>query len=440
MSGDGHRAPPRTWREVPLRFVLADVDDRGGGSSDDLLSVSQRHGVVPRRDLVQGEARADTLTHYKRCHRDDIVLNRMSAYHGALGVAPQDGTVSPDYSVLRVDSRYSPHFVAYVLRSHWGRDQMAARVRGIGGVEAGGNVRTPRLNFSDLGLIAPSFPDIAHQQLIAGFLDRECERIETTLAALHELWAHARHARDVRLEERLLALRSEWPLRKLAWDTSLLGGFAFKSEAFVHDPGAGVRLVRGTNVTPVGIRWDDVVYWPHERIDEATRFELRSGDLIVGLNRPWVSGGLRTAIIEDGDLPALLLQRVGCIRPRAGVQLSTRYLQLWMQTAHFRTEVGDDAAVTFPMLEPDRLLAYRVPNPPVDVQAALVGAAAKMSTGLLALGSEIDNEKSALVEYRDALITEAVTGQLDIVKLTGFEMAERVSAVRERAPSEVLAQ
>lgn len=364
--------------------------------------------------------------------RGDLLFSRTGSLGTVYAHRTDEAAAFAGYLVrVRPDPRRSsPLFLAYWASSADCQRQIAA-----------GAIRSTIDNFNAnkvANLVVP-FVRLGKQHAIAEFLDRECARIDETLGALGELLSRAEQARAAHLEERLIALRSGWPLRKLAWDTSLLGGFAFKSEAFVHDPDAGVRLLRGTNVTPRGTRWDEIVYWPHERTHETMRFELRAGDLVVGLNRPWVRGGLRTAIIESSDLPALLLQRVGCIRPRAGVELNMRYLQLWMQTSHFRAEVRDDAAVTFPMLEPDRVLAYRVPAPPPEMQATLVQAAADRSTGVLALRSEIDKATSALTEYRDALITEAATGHLDMVKLSDTQMAERLAAVREGEQPEVLA-
>ncbi len=423
---------PSIHESYRLRDVL--TPRREPPHPDDEIVTAFRDGQVTLRSCrrTEGFTEAAQEVGYQRVQRGDLVVHAMDAFAGAIGVSDSTGKCSPVCQVLVPIPEVDARFIAYVLREGARSGYIQSLARGI-------RERSTDFRWSQAKDVWIPLPDARTQVAVVKFLDRECTRINATLTALTELLLHAEQGRAAQLEERLFALRSEWPLRKLAWDTNLLGGFAFKSEAFVHDPDAGVRLLRGTNVTPRGTRWDDVMYWPHERIHEATKFELHSGDLVVGLNRPWVRGGLRTAIIEDRDLPAFLLQRVGCIRPRPGVDLNMRYLQLWIQTSHFRTEVGDDAAVTFPMLEPDRVLGYRVPIPPVDKQAKLVDVAARMSAGLLALSSEIDKAISALADYRDALIVEAVTGQLDVVRLSDSEMAEGLDAVRSRNSPEVLA-
>jgi type I restriction enzyme S subunit len=137
---------------VPFRFLAREVDERVGAQQLPLLAVTIHAGVVRRDTLTEDLPRAEDLSNYKRCQRGDIVLNRMRAFQGALGVAPEEGIVSPDYAVLRTRDDVNPRFIAHVLASPWGVSEMAARLRGIGGT-ANGAVRTPRINVRDLGSI-----------------------------------------------------------------------------------------------------------------------------------------------------------------------------------------------------------------------------------------------------------------------------------------------
>ena len=43
-----------------------------------------------------------------------------------------------------------------------------------------------------------------------------------------------------------------------------------------------------------------------------------------------------------------------------------------------------------------------------------------------------------LVSYRDALITEAVTGKLDVTRVSDSQMDESLAAVRENETPEIL--
>lgn len=121
---------------TPVKYLYDVQDDRAGGDSElPLLSVSISRGVLPRSELVDGDPRADDLSNYKRCSPDDIVINRMSAYQGAVGISRTEGVVSPDYLVLRPRSGTEPRFLSYLIKSAWFIGEMSSRVRGIGSID-----------------------------------------------------------------------------------------------------------------------------------------------------------------------------------------------------------------------------------------------------------------------------------------------------------------
>lgn len=294
------------------------------------------------------------------------------------------------------------------------------------------------LSGSALGCVSVSVPPLATQVSIADFLDGESARTAAVTAELTSFASATDALAAADAERLLLTAQSRSPRRRLSWEMTITGGFAFQSETFVHEKERGTRLLRGINVRASGTHWEDVVYWPHARTREAARFKLRTGDLVIGLNRPWISGGLRCAIIEPGDLPALLLQRVACLRPRQDSSVDARYVQLWLQTSHFRQAVRDDAAVTFPMLDPGRLMSYRIPVPSSNEQRQIVAACQANAERASAVRLEAQLTIEGLAEYRDALITEAVTGRLDVTRLSEAQLDESLNAVREGEAPEVL--
>lgn len=99
-------------------------------------------------------------------------------------------------------------------------------------------------------------------------------------------------------------------------------GYAFKSSEFATD-GRGVRLLRGDNIAPGSTRWDRTEYWPPNEVVD-TRYELRPGDVVLAMDRPWIESGLKFATIRDSDVPAYLVQRVA--RLRAIGETDQRYL------------------------------------------------------------------------------------------------------------------
>lgn len=160
-------------RKVPLRFVLREVDERVGTADSELplLSVSISSGVGRRSTDSKGQVASDDLSNYKICRSGDIVLNRMRAFQGALGVADEDGVVSSDYAVLRPQNGL-PRYFHHTMRAPWFVGEMTRKLRGIGDPTSA-NVRTPRINVSDLGLIEVPLPGKQEQHGVVAALDRE---------------------------------------------------------------------------------------------------------------------------------------------------------------------------------------------------------------------------------------------------------------------------
>jgi type I restriction enzyme S subunit len=173
MKGAGVR-----WLgKIPAKRLFQEIDRRlGQAEPPPLLSVSIHHGVRERSDLTDRESRADIFVRYKLCEAGDIVINRMRAFQGAIGISPMRGIVSPDYAVLRMNASVSARFFHHLFRSSWLVGEITARLRGIGSSELG-NVRTPRINIQDLGEIRLDLPPLSEQRAIADFLDVRTQSI-----------------------------------------------------------------------------------------------------------------------------------------------------------------------------------------------------------------------------------------------------------------------
>jgi type I restriction enzyme S subunit len=167
---------------IKFRWLAKEVDIRNSVDIDyPLMSVSQTKGVVPRSELMGNEGRAESLENYKVCTPGQIVINRMSASSGALGIARQGGLVSPDYAVMQPTDLVLCEYLEFVMRSNWFIGEMVARLKGIGAGGESASVRTPRINISDLGDVEIRIPSVAKQLEIARFLEKEIDRVDDAI-------------------------------------------------------------------------------------------------------------------------------------------------------------------------------------------------------------------------------------------------------------------
>lgn len=106
---------------------------------------------------------------------------------------------------------------------------------------------------------------------------------------------------------------TEWPNVRLGDHVDLTVGFAFKSKQFTENSD-DVRLVRGANIGQGSLKWDQERRFPVQRYDEFDKYHLRPGDVVLAMDRPWISAGLKWAVVSDAEVPALLVQRVARLR------------------------------------------------------------------------------------------------------------------------------
>lgn len=166
-----------------------------------------------------------------------------------------------------------------------------------------------------------------------------------------------------------------YKLVKLGKIARISTGFPFKGEQYSTE---GVRVVRGENVTEGSLRWDSVKCW-NEEFDQADKYSLKDGDVVIGMDGSKV--GKNRARIKKNDLPLLLAQRVALIRNN---ELSNQnFLYYLIKAKRFEEYVERiQTGSSVPHISQQQIAEYLVPFIPIDVQK-------KISDLLLSLDSKI---------------------------------------------------
>lgn len=384
-----------------------------------LLSVSEYYGVKPRSEAYDGnaaESRADSLEGYRIVMPGDLVMNYMLAWKGAYGLSAHAGITSPAYAVFDVDvSKVDRRFLHHRTRSRDMQIEFKARSKGI--IES-------RLRLYPDALLAMEvdIPDLPTQKRIAKFLDRETARIDELIAKKERLVSLLEERGDAAREE---LLWGHGPSTKLGHHVSILPGYAFASTNFSENPD-DVRLLRGANVGVNEVRWDDVVYWPVADIQGLQRFQLKAGDIVMGMDRPWISGGIRVAEITEDDLPCLLLQRVCKIDPRA--TLSVRFLKAILESRKFIAYFEPIlTGVSVPHISGDQISNFRFPFVDREEQESRMTKLEQITLSIAPITRSTQKSIDRLIEYRSALITAAVTGQIEVETYENADATAEIS-------------
>ena len=393
---------------IRLKWLLAECDVRAGAEALPLLSVSISRGVRRREasDTITRAASED-LSNYKLCRTGDLVINRMRAFQGALGIAPEDGVVSPDYAVLQVDPNVDKRWLGYLLTSGFAVATMTSLVRGIGGTDAG-NVRTPRLNISDLQSMTVPLVPADEQRAIADYLDRETARIDTLIEEQHRLTGMLRERRQAVVDSSFAALgRPAVQLRRYV--KFLTSGSRGWGDYYADE---GQRFLRIGNLPRANlrIRGDiQLVDLPAD-VTEGSRTMLQRGDLLFSITAYLGS----VAVVEDDWVGAYVSQHVALCRLDLD-QMDPHFVGWFMLTTTGQDQLNEGAAGGTKMqLALDDIRGLRVPQASVVQQRSIATHLDRQSAKIDTLIEETDRFVELARERRSALITAAVTGQIDV--------------------------
>ncbi|MEU8558295.1 restriction endonuclease subunit S [Streptomyces anthocyanicus] len=289
----------------------------------------------------------------------------------------------------------------------------------------------------DIEQLRVPLPPLEEQRRIADFLDAETVRIDRV--------SEAREAQGALLNLMLSQLvdgatagdaetlkklgvscdSADWGFGKVSRLCQVIPGYAFPSDGFLHT--GGTRLLRGINISVDETSWDETVSWDEDKTPTPQRFHLRGGDLVLGMDRPWISRGMRMTFISGGDLPALLLQRVACLRPKSA-EVDMRYVYWSLRSSRFRQAVeGELTGVSVPHLSGDQIGGFTFLLPPLSTQQDISDRLSTHSARIRGLRSTMNHQVELLDERRRALITAAVTGQFDVSTASGRNVTEGVA-------------
>ena len=109
---------PAHWLVEKVKFHLQRNEPRNPGDKQ-VLSVYREYGVIPKdsRDDNHNVTSEDT-SNYKYVVPGNLVINKMKAWQGSMGVSEYEGIVSPAYFIYKfTDNQIMPKYLHYLFRS-----------------------------------------------------------------------------------------------------------------------------------------------------------------------------------------------------------------------------------------------------------------------------------------------------------------------------------
>jgi type I restriction enzyme S subunit len=242
---------------------------------------------------------------------------------------------------------------------------------------------------------------LREQRRIATRLKFQLAEVDTARQAAQSQWAQVRSLKNKALEAAVCGLENWQPIGSVA---RVQSGYAFKSETFKS---TGVRLLRNTNILPGRVYWDDTVYVTEADAHRFSAYELNAGDILISLDRPIISTGVKVARIADADLPALLLQRVGRFLLDSE-RVDPAYLFAFLQTNHFIAEIsGHEQSLGVPHISPAQIEAVEIPLPDLPAQQHLSQRLTEITAAWMSAVGAMERQLEDLEALPQSLLAQA---------------------------------
>lgn len=271
------------------------------------------------------------------------------------------------------------------------------------------------------------FPPLSEQTQIAAFLDHKTDLIDALIAKKEALIEKLKLQRQAIINEAVTKgldpkakmkdsgiewlgeIPEEWDLATLRYMTHKVGsGVTPKGGAEVYSD-EGVIFVRSQNVHFEGLRLDDVSFVSEEIHNSMSGSKVLYNDVLLNITGASIGRCCKVDIDEEMNVN----QHVCIIRPKENID--SDYLNFVLQSEIGQIQIklgttgGNREGLTF-----EAIKDFIIPIIPLNEQHSIVNFIRNSSSQLGTTISKILDQIQKLKHYRQSLISEAVTGKIDV--------------------------
>lgn len=166
---------PKHWKIEKIKYHLKRDEPRNPGNKQ-VLSVYREYGVIPKDSRDDNHnVTSDDTSKYKYVVKNNLVINKMKAWQGSMGVSDYEGIVSPAYFIYIFTSlKLLPKYIHYLFRSSY-KDEF----RRISGGIREGQWDLSADEFENTVLLIPT---ISEQHKIIDYIQSKTNKIDSIIS------------------------------------------------------------------------------------------------------------------------------------------------------------------------------------------------------------------------------------------------------------------
>ena len=403
---------PEHWGTKQLRSFLTLFTEKGHGDSQ-LLSVTREQGVIERDKEDKEENHnfvPDDLSGYKYIEKGDFAINKMKAWQGSYAVSDYCGIVSPAYFTCKLKG-VNKEFFSRAIRSKAYVPFFTQYSKGI-------RVGQWDLNPNALKSIPFFLPPLAEQEKIVSYLESKTSKIDAYVADKEKEILLLQELKQKTIAETVTKglnpnvkmkdsgiswlgmIPEHWDTKRIA---SLFTGKVKANTDFEYHH--AFKFYYGTLVPK------EETGNIEEYRDTYVKYSVLQKDdiMINGLNLNYDFISQRVAIAPSGGI---ITSAYVVARPRKGTNAQYyNYLFKTMDNMKLFHGMGTGIRLT---LSFDELKKQLVVVPTQEEQQAIVTYIEEKCQKIDTLITELQAEIDYLKEYKQRLIADVVTGQINV--------------------------
>ena len=349
----------------------------------------------------------------------DILFGKLRPYLAKAYLTELRGAAIGDFHVLRALERVEPSYGVYYILNEPFISAVNSSTYGA---------KMPRVGWDVMGSVPFLQPPRGEQRKICSFLDHETARIDALIdeqQRLIELLKEKRQAvishavtkgldPDVPMKdsgvEWLGEMPAHWGVGRVKNVTSFITSGPRGWSDFLDEDGTGIFLQSGDLDDGLGVNFAGANRISVPTGAEGIRTRVHESDVVVCITGANTG---RVAVIQDVSEVAYVNQHLALVRPEnelcremfLGFALSCNVCQSYFRVEQYGLKEG---------LSLTDVAEAPLALPPLEEQAYIVNRVADTLNGLDDLASNAAKMVELLRERRNALISSAVTGKIDV--------------------------
>lgn len=401
---------PSHWGCIKIKHLLKERVEKSADGIGNPLSMSQKFGLIPTSQMDIVPNAATSYIGAKHTHKGDMVLNKLKAHLGVFALSSYDGLVSPDYAVYYGTGRADMEFLEYLFKTPL---YVSEFIKKTTGVAIGFN----RLYTDDLFSISAHYPPLHEQQAIVDYLKDKTLKIEQYVSARErerELLDSLKQSEianvvtkglnpNVKMKDSGIPWIGEIPEH---WTTRKIK-FLFKERSEKGYPNEPVLCAtQKYGVIPQSMYENRVVVV--NKGLEGLKL-VKEGDFVISLRS--FQGG-----IEYAHYQGIISAAYTVLSPSS--EVNSDYIKYLFKSHPFIellktcvTGIREGQNINYDLLRKSSIML-----PPLSEQQAIVAYIDEKLQKIDQYMSDLQREIDYLKEFKQRLISDAVTGQLCVTK------------------------